>query len=218
MDTRDDEVTFSREEQQLLLTATRPLPIDEAALQATIQLARMEQRRLGVRRRMVVASSGAAVLALLAASYWRWSGADSESGLTLAAAIEVTRDPGGYEPAMVQAAAGKVWRDASGVLVHLLAQGRLEDSMREAVVRAIDSPSRIPVAYSRGFEELRWKVTNGEPLSGAETLEITNALCAAVDAIRELRERDPRHEQLVAGLVSRLRKDALRKVPLPIPK
>lgn len=189
MTERPDHV-FDESERKALAAALQPLPLDEARVQGTLRMAVRDLRQQRTRKRLVVLSSAASIGLLLAAGYWRWGGMDSERELSLRAAIDITNMPGDYDAGRIQAASGKVWTDLAGIIGELQQRGQLTYQVRDAVVRCIDSAEPVRVAYDHGFEEIRWKLRQGEVLSAADHDTLLAALCAGVYAIRSLGERD----------------------------
>lgn len=210
----DDRIDSPNEHvRRLLAGAVQPVPLDEQRIQATLRqaAARLQTRRLV--RRGLLATVAASLVVLVAAGYWRWSGADSELGLSYGTAIEVTANPGDYEQGRVQAAAGRVCRDIRKVVRSLQAQHRFPPALRDAVLQCMDSQQRIPVTYRGGFEELLHTVKSGQVLTPAQTTELTQTLCAGISAIRYVAEANPTRVRLVQSMFKNLRELLLAAPP-----
>jgi hypothetical protein len=196
----------------LIVRAIGREPLDEQRIAATLQraAARLQRRRLV--RRSLLATAAASLVVLLAAGYWRWSGEDSQGGLSYRTAMELVLRPGNYKRENVQAAAGKVSHDIDQALRLLIAQGALTPTLHDSVLQSLDSPERLPHAYGDGFEELFWLVRSGQPLTPEQDAELAHAMCAGISAIRRFAEVDETRIRLVNKMRQRLR-DLLEPPP-----
>lgn len=202
-----EDTTFSPAEQRLLESSIPRQELNEAWIQSTVQRTIERQRQRNRRTRLFAMVAAASISILLAAGYWRWSGRNSDEELTFGSAIELTRAIEDYPLARVQAATGKVWRDATGMLADLHAHGALRPEIVSAVQEALDAPGVVSVRYDGGLEELRWKVQAGEPLSTSEVQQVAAALRAAVAAIRDAGEREPKLATITRKLCTNVRND-----------
>lgn len=211
---RQDEHDPCLEQRVLLEAAIPPVPLAEDRIQATLQVAQRQLQQRRARNRIFAVVGAMTFLATLAAaSFWRWDGEDSDAGLTFRASIAITRGEDDYSGTNVQTSAGKIGQDITRMLSRLMDRGALTDDIKAAMLEALDSPAPILVPYQRGVEELRWKLDNGAALTSDDTANLKLAIFAAVEAIRSLGLRDPRHLELANGICRNFR-DYVTVVPL----
>lgn len=187
----------------LLERAVPSTSIPEEKILATVQRARIQGAQ---RRRILGTTTVLGFLLLVAATVWHWSGENSEE-LDFARALNVTRGLGDHGQSGVQAAAGKIYRDALSLLVLLHQHGAVTESLHREVLAALNDMQPGVIAYPHGLRGVRVTIQAGQPLSTSDEAVATAAVCAAVNALQELRQRDPTRKPLVDALLQSLRRN-----------